>query len=242
VVAFSGGVDSTLLLSIAKEVLGERVIAVTVASPLQPEAETADASRIARHLRSKHIVHHINVLTERNIKKNSLHRCYYCKMVLMKKIKALAEKKGYVAIEASNVSDLKDHRPGLEAVRRLEIESPLITAGLKKEDIRRAARTRRLPNWNKPSTACLASRIPYGVMINLKTLRRVEKAEEYIRRLGFSQIRVRDHLPIARIEVDPHEFRKLLTHRLKIVRYLRRLGYNHVVLDLRGYRTGSLNP
>lgn len=160
----------------------------------------------------------------------------------MKKIKALAETKGYIAVEASNASDLKDHRPGIEAVKRLGIQSPLIMAGLKKEDIRRAARARQLPNWNKPSTACLASRIPYGDLITLETLHRIEKAEGYLRRLGFSQIRVRDHLASARIEVDPHEFRKLILHRQNIVRQLRRFGYKYVTMDLTGYRTGSLNP
>lgn len=222
--------------------MGDRVIAATVTTPLQPRVETTDACRIAHHLRSKHVVYHLNVLTERKVKKNPADRCYHCKMLLMKRIKALAEKKGYVAVEASNASDLKDHRPGLEAVRRLGIQSPLIMAGLKKEDIRRAARERKLPNWNKPSTACLASRIPHGEVITLETLHRIEKAEGYLRRLGFSQIRVRDHITIARIEIDPREFKKLILHRRNILRQLRRIGYKYVALDLTGYRTGSLNP
>jgi uncharacterized protein len=230
------------LLSVAKEVLDDRVIAVTVASPLHSEVETANASRIARSLRAKHTVCHIDVLAEPKISKNPVNRCYYCKILLMKKIKAMAEKKGYVAVEASNMSDLNDHRPGLDAVKRLGIKSPLIEAGLKKEEIRRAARTHGLSNWNRPSMACLASRIPYNELITLESLQRVEKAERYLRHLGFSQVRVRDHFPIARIEIKTNEFRKLLSHRQKIVERLRKLDYKHITLDLDGYHTGSLNP
>jgi len=230
------------LLSVAKEVLGDRVIAATVVSPLQPKVETTDASRIARSLKVRHVVCHINVLHKPVIRKNSPNRCYYCKTILMGKLKNLAEQKGYVTVEASNISDLSDHRPGLDAVKLLGIESPLLEAGLKKEEIRRAARRRRLPNWNKPSMACLASRIPYDELITAKKLQRIEKAEEYLRRLGFTQVRLRDHFPIARIEINAHEFKKLISHRQKIVRYLRRLDYKHVALDLDGYHTGSLNP
>jgi uncharacterized protein len=241
VVAFSGGVDSTLLLSVAQEVLDDRVIAATVISPLQPKSETIDASRIARRFKIEHKVYHMNVLNDPRIRKNPLTRCYQCKMRVMKKIKALAQRKGYVAVEASNRSDLSDHRPGLAAVRRLGIKSPLIEAGFEKEDIRKAARRRGLPNWNKPSMACLASRIPYDQTITVDRLRRIEKAEEYIRRLGFSQVRIRDHYPIARIEINAGEFEKLLTHRKSIIRYLQGFRYRYITLDLNGYSTGSLN-
>ncbi len=230
------------MLSVAKEVLDKRVIATTVASPLHSKAETADASRIARSLGAKHMIYHINVLTEPKIRKNPVNRCYHCKIVLMKKIRDLALKKGYVAIEASNISDLSDHRPGLDAVKRLGIESPLMEAGLKKEEIRRAARWRRLPNWNKPSMACLASRIPYDELITAKKLQRIEKVEEYLRHLGFTQVRLRDHFPVARIEITANEFKKLISQRQKIVKHLHRLDYKHITLDLEGYHTGSLNP
>lgn len=240
--AFSGGVDSTFLLSVAKEVLDNRVIAATVASSLQPRHEAVDASRIARKLGVKHTVFHIDVLSAPRIRKNSRNRCYYCKMFLMKKLKDLATRKNYVAIEATNKSDLKDHRPGLSAVKQLGIKSPLIEAGFEKEEIRRAARRRGLPNWSKPSTACLASRIPYGELITAKRLMRIEEAEEYLKRLGFTQVRLRDHFPIARIEINPREFDKLMSLRQKILRRLRRLKYKHITLDLDGYRTGSLNP
>lgn len=213
-----------------------------MASALQPGDETADASRIARRLGSKHIVYHIDVLSEKKISNNPLDRCYHCKMFLMKKIKELAEKERFVAVEASNSSDLKDHRPGLKAVKCLGIRSPMIEAGLKKADIRRAAKARGLPNWSKPSSACLASRIPYNKAITVETLKRVEKAEGYLKRLGHSQVRVRDHFPVARIETEEREFKKLIVNRQKICKYLRRLGYKHIAMDLDGYRTGSLNP
>jgi len=241
VVAFSGGVDSTLLLSVAREILDDRVMAATVISPLQPRSETKEASRIARQLKIKHKVSHMNVLNDPGVRKNPLTRCYHCKMRVMKKIKELAQRQGYVAVEASNRSDLSDYRPGLDAIKRLGIKSPLIEAGFEKKDIRKAARGRGLPNWNKPSMACLASRIPYGQTITVERLRRIEKAEAYIRRLGFPQVRVRDHYPIARIEVNPGEFKKLLNHRQNITRYLYRLHYLYVTLDLNGYHTGSLN-
>lgn len=213
-----------------------------MASALQPRDETADASRIARRLGSKHVVYRVDVLSEKKISHNPLDRCYHCKKLLMKKIKELAEKKRYVAIEASNRSDLKDHRPGLKAVRCLGIKSPLIEAGLKKTDIRRAAKARGLPDWSKPSSACLASRIPYNRAITVETLKRVENAEGYLKRLGLSQVRVRDHFPVARIETEDRGFKTLIANRQRICRYLRRLGYKHIAMDLDGYRTGSLNP
>jgi uncharacterized protein len=213
-----------------------------VSSALQPRDETADASRIARRLGSKHVVYCVDVLSEKRISNNPVDRCYHCKKLLMKKIKELAEKKRYVAIEASNRSDLKDHRPGLKAVRCLGIKSPLIEAGLKKIDIRRAAKERGLPDWSKPSSACLASRVPYNKAITVGTLKRVENAEGYLKRLGLSQVRVRDHFPVARIETEDRAFKTLIANRHKICKYLRRLGYKHIAMDLDGYRTGSLNP
>jgi len=213
-----------------------------VASALQPRDETADASRIARRLGSKHVIYCIDVLAEKKISNNPLDRCYHCKKLLMMKIKELAEKERYVAIEASNNSDLKDHRPGLRAVRCLGIRSPLIEAGMNKADIRRTAQARGLPNWSKPSSACLASRIPYNKVITVETLKRVEKAEGYLKKLGLSQVRVRDHFPVARIETEDRKFKILIANRQRICKYLRRLGYKHIAMDIEGYRTGSLNP
>lgn len=160
---------------------------------------------------------------------------------MLKKIKTLAEKKGYAAIEASNRSDQRYFRPGLDAVKELGMGSPLIAAGFEKTDIRNAARRLGLANWNKPSTACLASRIPYGVKIDHKTLRRIEKAEACLMQHGFSQVRVRDHFPVARIEIAETEFKKMIRERRKIASELRKLHYDHVTLDLDGYSTGSFD-
>ncbi|UCF71762.1 MAG: ATP-dependent sacrificial sulfur transferase LarE [candidate division WOR-3 bacterium] len=242
VVAFSGGVDSTFLLRIAKEVLGDRLIAVTVVSPLQPKSEIRNAVRIARRMKVRHFKCAIDILREKEVKTNPVNRCYHCKMTLLRKLKSIAAEHDYVVIEATNKSDLKDHRPGIDAIKRLRVQSPLMLAGFTKGDIRRAARRHGLSNWNEPSMACLASRIPYGQLITVSRLQRVDNAENYLRSIGFSLVRVRDHFPTARIEVGASDFKMLISQRKKVVAYLRRSGYKHITLDLAGYRTGSLNP
>ena len=233
--------DSTFLLKIAKDVLGQRVLAVTAVSPLHPRNENTEARAIARRLGVRHIIVRTNPLKKNAVRSNLANRCYYCKLLLLAKLKQIAKQHEYVVIEATNRSDLTDHRPGIKAVQQLGVKSPLIEAGFEKSDIRRFARVHGLPNWNKPSMACLASRIPYGIKITLQRLRRIESAESYLRRLKFSQVRVRDHYPIARIELHPDEFKKLIADRKRIIKYLRRLGYKHIALDLEGYQTGSLN-
>ncbi len=233
--------DSSLLLKIAKDVLGTEVIAVTAVSPLQPEHEKSAAKKIAQRLGVKHVTINPQPLKKQEVRKNVKNRCYYCKLVLMKKLKEIARERGYVVIEATSKSDLRDHRPGLRALKRLGIASPLVEAGFEKKEIRRTARRLGLPNWNAPSAACLASRIPYGQELTIKKLRRIEKAENYLRQLRFTQIRVRDHYPIARIETNKREFKKLLREHRKIVRYFCGLGYRFITLDLAGYRTGSFD-
>jgi len=173
--------------------------------------------------------------------KNPRNRCYHCKMQLFHDIREIARSHGYTLIEASNRSDLSDFRPGLNAARRLGVVSPLIQAGLTKDEIRTLAKHFRLPNWNKPSMACLASRIPYGHLVDKKTLRRIEWAEKYLRNRGLTQVRVRDHYPVARIEVLDKEMTAVVRQRKKIARYLVGLGYKYVALDLESYRTGSMN-
>jgi len=172
-------VDSSLLLKIAKDVLGTEVIAVTAVSPLQPEREKSAAKKIAQRLGVKHVTINPQPLKKQEVRKNVKNRCYYCKLVLMKKLKEIARERGYVVIEATSKSDLRDHRPGLRALKRLGIASPLVEAGFEKKEIRRTARRLGLPNWNAPSAACLASRIPYGQELTIKKLRRIEKAENY---------------------------------------------------------------
>jgi len=241
VVAFSGGVDSTFLLKIASDILKDNVIAVTATSPLYPETELKQAKRIARLLDVEHIIINSNELENKYFKNNPLDRCFYCKVELFRKIKKIAQKKGYTVIEASNYSDLNDFRPGLKAAKKLGIVSPLIEAKLKKDEIRYFARQYKLPNWNKPSMACLASRIPYGTEINRKILKRVEKGEDFLKKLKFSQCRLRDHFPVARIEIMEDEFERLIKKRKKIIRYFKKIGYKYTTLDLEGYRTGSMN-
>jgi uncharacterized protein len=241
VVAFSGGVDSSLLLGLAKDVLGKNVIAVTAASPLQPKNELAEAKKIARRLGVKHMIINAAPLKRKEVRNNQKNRCYHCKLQLLREIKSIAQKHNYVAIEATNRSDLHLHRPGIKAVRHLGIVSPLLLAGFEKKDIRKAAHRSGLSNWDKPAAACLASRIPYGQKLTVQRLKRIDKAEDYLRRCKFTQVRVRDHFPIARIEVDPSEFDKAIRQRKRIERYLNRLGYKYVTLDLEGYQTGSLD-
>ncbi len=241
VVAFSGGVDSSLLLKIAKNVLSDRVIAVTAVSPIHPQNEVETARKIAQKLRCKHIVMQSHELKNRTFVANPKNRCYYCKMELFTDFKKLAQKYGYHVIEASNKSDLRDYRPGLKAVTKLGIVSPFIQAGINKREIRILAKRYGLPNWDKPSMACLASRIPYGRIIDNKILKRVASAENYLKKLKLTQIRVRDYLPIARIEVLKDDFKTIVKHRTKIISYFKKLGYKYVTLDLEGYQTGSLN-
>jgi len=240
-VAFSGGVDSSLLLKVAKDVLKRDVIAVTAVSPLYPKEEFRGACRIAHFLKGKHIIIRSREYADKNFIKNPRNRCYYCKLELFKKIKKIAARYGYNVLEASNQSDLRDFRPGLIAVKRLGIKSPLIEAGIKKDEVRAMAKKFRLPNWNKPAMACLASRIPYGRTIDKKTLKRIESAERYLKKFKLTQVRVRDHFPSARIEVQDHDLKKVLSRRSKVVEFFKKLGYKYITLDLEGYQMGSLN-
>lgn len=241
VVAFSGGVDSSVLLKLAKDVLGQKVIAVTATSPLYPDSETRMAKKIADKLKIKHLIIHSNELENPDFVKNLRNRCYHCKIGLFKKLKEIAKNYGYVVLEGSNYSDLNDFRPGSVAAKRLNIKSPFIEARLTKTEIRKLARQFKLPNWNKPPMACLASRIPYGIKIDEKNLARVETGEEFLRSLKFFQCRVRDYFPIARIEILEKEFKKIFKYKKKIVRQFKKLGYKYITLDLEGYRTGSMN-
>jgi len=241
VVAFSGGVDSTLLLKVARDVLNEKVVAVTAVSQLYPESEINQAKKIARLLKIKHLIIHSDELKNSDFVRNPENRCYYCKIELFKNLKAIAKEYDYVVLEGSNYSDLKDFRPGMAAAKKMNIRSPLVEAKLTKAEIRSLAKRLRLPNWNKPSMACLASRIPYGVKINRKILKRIEEAEEILRNLIFSQFRVRDYFPLARIEILQDEFKKIFRYRNQIIRLFKKIGYKYITLDIEGYRTGSMN-
>jgi len=245
VVAYSGGVDSTLLLKAAKESLGEKhVLAVTALSPLFPDRELAGAKRMAQEMGVKHILIESNELEIDGFSKNPSNRCYFCKKELFEEMQNLARKEAIsFVVEGSTLDDEKDHRPGRRAIQELGIRSPLQEARFTKEDVRELSRTLGLPTWDKPSFACLASRFPYGEEITPEGLRMVDEAENFLFSLGFKQVRVRHYQSLARIEVYPEEMSRLMNGSLreKVVNCLKKIGYRYVTLDLQGFRSGSMN-
>jgi len=243
-VAFSGGVDSTFLLSVAKDVLGKNLLAVTAASPVVQPNEVRRARAFAKKLGVAHEVIHTDEVMDEKYCSNSPERCYYCKQVLFSRLAALARERGFACVmEASNADDTGDYRPGLRAVRELGIVSPLIEANLAKAEIRALSRRRKLPTWNKPALACLASRFPYGERITVEKLDRVLRGEEFLLALGFSSCRLRYYGKLVRIEVPEDEINRLLNGvtRRKIAAKLKALGFHYVTVDLEGYRSGSMN-
>ncbi len=244
-IAYSGGVDSTFLLKVAKDTLKkEKVLAVTADSPTLSGKELSSAKDMAKSLGVNHLVVKTDEFKDVDFVNNNSDRCYWCKKELFSKLNNLAEKNGlnYV-VDASNFSDTSDYRPGLKAAKELQIRSPLIEASLTKKEIRKLSKKLGLPTWNIPSNACLSSRIPYGSKITIKKLRKIEAAEEALKREGFGQLRVRDYGKIARIEVLAEDLPKLLKKRVRdrITRSLKKIGYVYITADLEGYRSGSLN-
>ena len=241
-VAFSGGVDSTLLLAAAREVLGEKAIAFTAASETFPSREAKEASAFCREHGITQIVFESNELDVPGYRENPVNRCYLCKRALFGRMLELAAEHQLCFIaEGSNTDDIGDYRPGMIAIRELGIRSPLREAGLNKEEIREISRELGLPTWRKQSYACLASRFVYGETISEEKLRMVDQAEELLLELGFHQLRVRIHDNLARIEVAPEEFPRLLEHREQIYAAFRSYGFSYAAMDLMGYRTGSMN-
>ncbi len=243
-VAFSGGVDSTFLLRTAHDVLGARAIAVTASSCSFPERELKEAKDFCAKNGITHVVCKSEELDIDGFRQNPKNRCYLCKRELFGKIWEIARQNGIRAVaEGSNLDDNGDYRPGLVAVKELGVQSPLRQAGFTKAEIRALSRELGLPTWNKQSFACLSSRFVYGETISEEKLGMVDRAEQLLLDLGFHQVRVRIHGTIARIEVLPQEFAKLLEEdtRKNIYLRLRSLGFSYVTLDLLGYRTGSMN-
>lgn len=244
IIAFSGGVDSTFLLKVACDVLKDNVIAVTARSSTYPEREYKEAVNFIKTLSAKHMVIISEELDIEGFSKNPVNRCYYCKKELFSKIKEIAKQNHiqYIA-DGSNMDDLGDYRPGLKAIDELGIVSPLKEAGMTKEDIRTLSKEMGLPTWNKPAFACLSSRFPYGQEITKEKLEIVDKAEQYLLDLGFKQVRVRYHNEIARIEVSSNERKHFFNEDLmdKVYTEFKKIGFNYVTLDLKGYRTGSMN-
>lgn len=242
VVAFSGGVDSSLLLWVAHEQLGDRVVAATAVSPSLPSEERQQAAAMAGKIGVELIVVETDELADPSYVANPPNRCYHCKSVLFAELLQIAQERGLAyVVDGCNVDDLGDHRPGMQAARELGVRSPLVEAGLTKADIRSASQRLGLPTWDRPSAACLASRIPYGTPITEERLEQVAEAERLLRALGVGQVRVRHHGAIARIEVDPESLPLLLQNRTSIVEHMHKLGFSYVAADLEGYRTGSMN-
>ena len=244
IVAYSGGVDSTFLAATANDVLEPRALAVTAESPSMPPWELEDATALARKLGLRHRVIHTNEVEDPRYAANSSRRCYFCRTELYTQLRSLAQAEGFETIaNGANTDDLGDFRPGMDAAKKFGIRSPLVEAGLAKEDIRALSRARGLPVWDKPAQACLSSRIPYGTPVSLEALKRIAQAEEFLLGLGLRQVRVRHHDTIARIEVEPKDLALLVSEevRVRLNDRFRSLGYTYVTLDLAGYRTGSLN-
>lgn len=243
-IAYSGGVDSTLLCALAQEVLGETALAVTASSATYPSGELEEAQELTARIGIRHRIIETHELDDPAFVANDPNRCYYCKGELFSDLRRLAVEEGITWIaDGSNADDLADYRPGMKAARELGVRSPLLEAGLTKADIRELSKARGLPTWNKPAMPCLSSRFPYGMTITVERLRQVAAAEDYLRSLGLRQLRVRHHDSIARIEVPATELPKLVNDGVRegIVARLREIGYLYVTLDLSGYRTGSLN-
>lgn len=243
VIAFSGGVDSTFLIKAAQEALGDKALALTVVSPYIPKWEIEEAKELIKELGIRHEFLEVPVILD-EIKYNPEERCYLCKTFIFSKIKEVALHKGYkYVLDGTNADDTKDYRPGLRALRELEIQSPLLENDITKDEIRLFSKELGLHTWDKPAYACLLSRIPYGEEIKTEELDRIEKAEKYLMDLGFRAVRVRSHKDLARIEVAKQHMEKILETTLldTISKQLKAYGFKYVTLDMEGYRMGSLN-
>jgi pyridinium-3,5-biscarboxylic acid mononucleotide sulfurtransferase len=240
-VAYSGGVDSTFLLKAANDALGAVALGIFVASPLASPEEQQEALDVAAAIGAR-----VEVLAQPtlspDILANSPDRCYFCKAAICARLTDYAAAHGFrVIVDGSNTDDLADYRPGSRAARECGMQSPLQNLGFTKADIRGLSKALGLPTWDRPSAACLASRIPYGTPITPEALSRIAQAEQLLKHLGFAQLRVRHHDTMARIEVPTEELERVMHHREQITAHFRSLGYTYVTLDLSGFRSGSMN-
>lgn len=242
VLAFSGGVDSTFLLKAGREALGDNLKAVTILSPYIPKWEVEEARELADELGVDYQIIETPIIDE--IRYNPEDRCYLCKKAVFTKIIDIAKIEGYnYVIDGTNIDDMGDYRPGLKALRELEVKSPLLDCGLGKKDIRAFSKELGLKTWDKPSYACLLTRIPYGSELKVEDFQKIEEAEKYMMKLGFRAVRVRCHGNLARVEVDRKYRARLLNEELldNISENLKRIGFKYVTMDMQGYRVGSLN-
>lgn len=244
-VAFSGGVDSTFLLRVARDVLGERAVAATALSESYAAAEQAEAKALAQAMGVRHLLLETRELASEAYRANTPERCFFCKDELFTKLEPVAKREGLSTVVYGEIADDRaDHRPGARAAREHGVRAPLAEVGLTKLEIRRLSREMGLPTWSKPSMACLSSRIPYGSEVTTEKLRQIEAAEEVLRELGLRQFRVRHHDRVARIEVDPLDLPELVRSPIRelVIGRVKAAGYDFVALDLQGYRSGSFNP
>lgn len=242
IIAFSGGVDSALLYKIASDVLGNKALGVTGRSPSVPVDDLKEVDDFVKRFGVAHQYINTDEIQDKNYRKNPTDRCFYCKNILFSQLNQLKEERGIQwIVDGTNADDITDHRPGMKAARSQGVRSPLQEAGLTKEDIRALSRELNLPTWNKPATACLASRFPYGISITQEKLSRVDRCEGFLKNLGIQQVRLRHHEQIARIEVMPEDFSIIIQNHSRIVEYLKKEGYVYITLDLQGFRSGSLN-
>jgi pyridinium-3,5-biscarboxylic acid mononucleotide sulfurtransferase len=242
VVAYSGGVDSALVAAVAQRALQDQALAVTAASPALARRELDQAREVARKLGLSHRVIFTSEMDREGYVANSPQRCYFCKTELYTHLCQLAAAEGYAwVVNGANTDDLGDYRPGLQAASERQVRSPLVEAGLSKEQVRRLAHYLEVPVWDKPAQPCLSSRIPYGTPVSIETLSKIEQAEDFLRDLGLREVRARHHDKVCRIEVGEDEMDLALAHRKDIVDRLKKIGYLWVSLDLAGLRSGSLN-
>jgi len=244
IVAFSGGVDSSFLLVMAHEALKNNLLAVTASSELYPEWETREAVDFARILGVEHLIVQSRIMHRADFISNTKERCYLCKKYLIEDLLKIANTRDIEHVaHGANIDDLSDYRPGFVAAQEMGIKAPLVDANLTKDDIRQLSKQMNLASWNKPSMACLATRIPYGTSITIKDLKIIEQAEQVLTNAGFTGCRVRVHDKVARIEVDARDIERVIDPKTRsfIVEKLRKIGFSHVAVDLEGYRQGSMN-
>jgi uncharacterized protein len=242
IVAFSGGVDSTLLAVMAHQALGPKALAVTAVSPALAARELEEANSLAQRFGFRHRAINTYEMEREGYVANSSQRCYFCKTELYDQLVKLAQTEGYAWVaNGANVDDQGDYRPGLQAAAEHQVRSPMVEAGLTKDAVRQIALKLDIPIWDKPAQPCLSSRIPYGIPVTVETLSKVERAEDYLKGLGLREVRARHHDKLCRVEVGEAEMELAFAHRKEIVENLKKVGYLWVSLDLAGLRSGSLN-
>ena len=242
IVAFSGGVDSALVAVAAHQILGQKALAVTAVSPALAQKELEETVRLAESFGFAHRIIHTNEMERDGYVANSPRRCYFCKTELYTQITNLANRESYSwVVNGANTDDIGDYRPGMEAATENKVRSPLVEAGLTKDDVRSIAKSLDIPIWDKPAQPCLSSRIPYGTPVTVETLSKIEQAEDYLRGLGLKEVRARHHDRLCRIETGEKEMEFAFAHRKEIVSNIKKIGYLWVSLDMTGLRSGSLN-